>query len=254
MKKMTVYFLLMIGLTLSSYAATRGDVKILEAADTIKYRINNIAKNYLLLTEFPHKRGLTALFRHDLTALGKSFQEIALTTKDARTKGLLAYFAYQKARLEVLFDQHPSKEKASEIMGISESFVEGSEAIAKHHQYNFSLEEKMFKTTLSLSEHLEAIAKYYIAHSLAKSDPEILKKMHKESTAFTKLLQDIVHYKYTDNKTTRDRDSILLSWHTLKSYINQADKEDALPMVVSIGITHINTLLQNLGIYHSRNQ
>jgi len=254
MKKMLLYLFLLAGLTFSSHAATRGDVKVLEAADTIKYRVNNIAKNYLLLTEFPHKRGLVSLLHHELTALSKSFQEIALTTKDARTKGLLAYFAYQKARLEVLFDQHPSKEKASEVMGISESFVEGSEAIAKHHQYNFSLEEKMFKTTLSLSEHLEAIAKYYIAHGLAKSDPEILKKMHKESKTFTKLLQDIVRYKYTDKKTTRDRESILLTWHTLEPYINQAGKEDTLPMITSVGITHINTLLQNLGIYHSKNQ
>ncbi len=254
MKKLLLCLLLLAGLTLSSYAATRGDVKVLEATDTIKYRINDIAKNYWLLTEFPHKGALRSRLHHDLTALSQSFQAIALTTRDTRAKGLLTYFAYQKARLEVIFDQPPSREQASEVMGISEGLVEGAEAIAKHHQYDFSFEEKMFQTTLSLSEHLEAIAKYYMAHGLAKDDPEILKKMHKERQVFAHLLQDIVYYKYINQEMIQYRDSIIQTWHTLEPYINQADKKDTLPMMVSIGTTHINTLLQHLGAYHSKNQ
>ena len=254
MKKRVVYFFLLVGMAFSAHAATRGDVKVLEAADTIKYRINDLTKNYLLFTKFPHKRELSLALHHDLTALGKSFQEIALTTRDTRTKGLLTYFAYQKARLEVILGQHPSEKQASEIMNMSESLVEGAEAIARHHRYDFSLEEKMFKVTLSMSEHLEAIAKYYLAHGLAKNDSEILRKISRATKTFTKELEEITHYQYTGQKETKDRESILSTWRTLEPYINQVKKEDSLPMVVSTGVTHINALLQNLGIYHSKNQ
>lgn len=254
MKNTLKLLLLLVSIFSSIQAATLGDVKILEASDAIKYRINDFTKNYLLLTEFPHKRELSSTLHRDLVLLGKSFQEIAMTTRDVKTKGLLNFFAYQKARLEVILGQHPSKKQAPEIMEISESLVEGSEAIARHHRYNFSLEEKMFKTTLSISEHLEAVAKYYLAHHLEKNDPEILKKMSREAKEVEKKLQDITHYQYADKKVTKDKESILMTWHTLEPYINQAEKKDALPMVVNAGVTHINALLQSLGIYHSKNQ
>jgi len=37
-------------------AAVRGDVKVLEATETIRYRVNDLTKNYLLLYRFPAKR------------------------------------------------------------------------------------------------------------------------------------------------------------------------------------------------------
>jgi len=254
MIKTAIYVLVFACMTFPGFASTIGNVKVLEASDTIKYRINDLAKNYLLLTKFPHKRELSLVLHHDLAALGKSFQEIALTTRDAKTKGLLTYFAYEKARLEVILDQHPSQENAGEIMDISESFLEGAEAIARHHAYPFSPEEKMFKTTLSMSEHLESIAKYYLAHELTKNDPEILKKMGKETAVVSKDMEAIIRYRYTDETVAKARDSIVLTWQTLKPHIHQAQKEKGLPMVVNAGITHINTLLHKLGIYHSKNQ
>lgn len=254
MKKRVIYFFLFASMTFAAHAATRGDVKVLEASDMIKYHINDLTKNYLLFVKFPHKRELSLALHRDLSVLGKSFKEISLTTKDARTKGLLSYFAYQKAHLEVILSKPPSLKQASEIMNMSESFVEGAEAIARHHRYDFSLEEKMFKVTLSMSEHLEAIAKYYLAHSLAKSDLEILRKISRETKAFTKELEEVTHYPYTGQKEAKDRESILATWHILKPYIDKAEKEEGLPMVVSTGVAHINTLLQHLGIYHSKNQ
>ncbi len=256
MKKLIVPLLAgFMAMTFTCHAATRGDVKILEASDTIKYRINHLTQNYLLYTLFPHKRELSRVLKRDLEALNKSFQEIAVTTKDAHTRGLLAFFAYQKTRAEAILEQKPTRKLAEEVLDMSESLTEGADAIARHHKYDFSFEEKMFKITLMMSEHLEAIAKYYIAHHLDQSDPEILKKMSRTIKVFADELARIQQYKYKETKAEEAQKSLVAAWQTISPYLIRDLKDKAsLPMVVNAGVGYMNTLLQYLGIYHSKNQ
>ena len=254
MKRIMVCLLVMAGLSLTAGATTRGDVKVLEASDTIKYRMNDLAKNYFLLTQFPHKKELMLRMDSDFSTLNKSFQEIAVTTRDQRTKALLTFFAYKKTRLGEILKQPPSQKLSQEVLDISEGLLEGASVIAQQHKYNFSLEEKMYKVTLSMREHLEAIAKYYVARNLLNGNQDIVKKMNGEIKAYTEELPEIVHYAYTDGETDREKQSLLLTWKTLEPYVHQADKNAALPMVVDAGVTHMNTLLDRLGIYHSKNQ
>ena len=254
MKRIMVCVFLMVGLSLTAEATTRGDVKVLEASDTIKYRMNDLTKNYFLLTKFPHKRELKLKMDDDFSMLNKSFQEIAVTTRDQRTKALLTFFAYKKTRLGEILKRPPSEKRSREVLDICEGFLEGASVIAQQHKYTFSLEEKMYKATLSMREHLEAIAKYYVARNLVKDNQEVVKKMKSEIKAFTEELPEVAHYSYTDAKIARQKKSLLLTWKTLEPYVHQADKNATLPMVVDAGVTHMNALLDMLGIYHSKNQ
>ena len=249
-----VCLLLVTGLSLSAHATMRGDVKILEASDTIRYRINDLTKNYFLLTQFPQKRELMLKMDADFDALKKSIQEIAVTTRDQRTKALLTFFAYKKTRLEEILRLPPSRKLSQEVLDISEGFLEGASVIEQQHKYIFSLEEKMYKVTLSMREHLEAIAKYYVARNLVKDNHEMVKKIHGEIKAFTEELPEIAQYAYADKKANGDKKSLLLTWKTLEPYVRQSDKNTTLPMVVDAGVTHMNNLLNMLGIYHSKNQ
>jgi hypothetical protein len=254
MNRIIITIILLIGLASVSYASTRGDVNVLEASDAIKLHVNDLSKNYMLYARFPNKRQLLPILKQDIDALGKSFQKIAVTTKDARTKGLLAFFAYQKARIEEILAQKPSPDSVSEILGMSESFIEGANAIAHHHRYDFSFEEKMLMLTHSISQHLEGIVKYYVAYNNDKTDREILKKLDHEIKAFIEEFSQIQQYKYSDPKIVKERERIQATWLTIEPYLSNAQQDSSLPMIISMAVEHMNVLLQDLRIYHSKNQ
>ena len=253
MKRAAVVLALTAGLTLGIQAAVRGDVKVLEATDTIRYRVNDLTKNYLLYYLFPRKTGLKRKLAEDLQQLNKSFREIAVTTKDAKTKNLLAYFAYEKARMAELLNGKPTKQNLAELLLMSETFSEGADAIARHHSYNFSPEEKMFMQTRSMVQRLEEILKYYIAQAILNDDPQLRRKLTRAIHKFDDELAVINQYPYQDQKTLETRQRINMSWKTAEKYLRTEGKSH-IPLVLNAGGVHIEGFLNVLGIYHSKNQ
>jgi hypothetical protein len=239
--------------TLPSLAAVRGDVKVLEATETIRYRVNDLTKNYLLYFRFPHKFVFRKKIETDLQQLSKSLQIIAMTTKDSKTKNLLAYFAYEKARIEEILEKKPDADSLAEILAISEGFVEGADAIARHHAYDFNFEEKMFMQTRSMEQRLEEILKYYIAVQVIKNDSQLLKKMNQAMEDFRKKLKLINEYRYDDVATEEARKRLNKTWSVAEKYF-VAVKEKSLPLVLNVGAGRIETILAEIGIYHSKNQ
>jgi len=237
--------------SLPSLAAVRGDVKILEATETIRYRVNDLTKNYLLLYRFPAKRHLRQKLREDLEALTRSFQEISLTTKDIKTKNLLGYFAYEKARLEELLEAAPSKESLQEILEMSEGFIEGADAIARHHAYDFAFEERMFMHTRSMVQRMEEILKYYLATHLLPEDAQLRQKLQKAQEEFVSTLKLLNEYEYPEQETVRVRQRLNHTWNNATRALKGSED---LPLVLDVAGHRIETLLERIGIYHSKNQ
>ncbi len=254
MRKVIAVALVMAGMG-TLHAATRGDVKVLEASDTIRFVSDKLAREYLLYTLFPNKRSLQKNMDTHLKELPKSFQDIAVATKDDRTKGLLSFFTYQKARAdEIVREASPTKELADEMLEMSRSFVEGSESIARYHTYDFSFEENMFMLTRSMQRHLASLAKYYAAHQLFPDDPTLKERMEKARRLFDAELKTINEYHYKDEEMTRTRDTLNALWKNVRSYWDKGGSEGALPMVLSIATDRMIDLLDKLGVYHSKNQ
>jgi len=254
MKRTAVLFALVAGLTFGIQAAVLGDVKVLEATDAIRYRINDLTKNYLLYYLFPRKVNLKRRLAEDLRQLNESFREIAVTTQDAKTKNLLAYFAYVKAQLAELMEKRPTKRSLAELVVVSETFSEGADAIARHHSYNFSGEEEMFMRTRSMTQRLEEILKYYIAEAILNDDSQLKKKLLRSIRKFDKELAVVNQYAYKDQKTVEARQGINKSWEVAERYLESSEKKPHIPLVLDAGGTHIEGYLNILGIYHSKNQ
>ena len=254
MRKLIAVALVVAGMG-TLHAATRGDVKVLEASDTIRFVSDKLAREYLLYTLFPYKRSLKTYMDVQLEELPKSFQDIAVATKDERTKGLLSFFTYQKARAdEIVRSPSPTKELADEMLEMSRSFVEGSENIARYHTYDFSFEENMFMLTRSMQRHLASLSKYYAAHLLFPDDPDLAKRMEKARRLFDAELKTINEYRYKDEKMTRTRDRLNAIWKSTQPYWEKADDKTAMPMVLSLATDQMIDLLDKLGVYHSKNQ
>ena len=255
MKKMLLGIWLMAGMVTFSSAATRGDVKVLEAADTIRSVSDNLAQAYLLYTLFPQKKGLKEKMKSELEALPKGFQDIAVATRDERTRGLLSFFAYQKARADAIVQApRPSRELADEMLEMSQSFVEGAESIARHHAYNFSQEEQMFMLTRTMQRDLASLAKYYTAWQLFPDDPSLSQKIKKILEQFEGALKRLNTYPYKDPKMEQVRTTLNALWKTVRPYWEQKTPQGGLPLVLSLATDRMTDLLGTLGVYHSKNQ
>jgi hypothetical protein len=189
----------------------------------------------------------------DLGQLGRGLQTIATTTKDAKTKNILAYFVYEKARIGEILNRRPDRKSLEEILEMSESFVEGAEAIARHHTYDFAYEEKMYLRTRSLIQKLEEILKYYIASRMFPDDPELAKKMKRSLEDFRATMEQLNSYAYRDRDVEKVRKRLNAVWEKASVYLEKGRESD-LPLVMDLAAVRIETLLDQIGIYHSKNQ
>ncbi|NPA83643.1 MAG: hypothetical protein GXO38_04110, partial [Epsilonproteobacteria bacterium] len=156
-----------------------------------------------------------------------------------------------KARLEEILDAKPSKESLQEILEMSEGFIEGADAIARHHAYDFAFEERMFMHTRSMTQRMEEILKYYLAVHLLPEDAQLKQKLQKAQEEFVSTLKLLNEYEYPEEETLQVRTRLNHTWdNTSKSLQASAD----LPLVLDVAGRRIETLLERIGIYHSKNQ
>jgi len=253
LKTLFVPLSIFVIISLPLSAATRGDIKILEASESIRYQINDFTRLYLIHYLFPKKGRLLYRMRKDLAGLTSSFQEIAVTTKDSKTKTLLTYFAYQKARIEEIMEKQADPTRLREILELSESFVEGANFIARRHSYNYDFEEQMYMKTRSMIHSMEEILKYYIAEKIIKDDKNIKVKMRRYMEKFEEDLHAINEYDYNDLQVTKDRQILNQVWKMNQHYFDDESKS-YLPLVMSVSTERLESLLREIGTYHSRNQ
>ena len=147
MKKIFHASLLLLGLTLFSEAATRGDVKVIEASENIRYLSQKIVKNYLFFYKNQKQKETKKRLKKELNQLSNDLRIIATTTKDTDTKDILEFLAYSKDQIEQIFNEKADKEKAALMLDYSETLLEGADSIALAHKYNFSREEQMLMVT-----------------------------------------------------------------------------------------------------------
>ena len=243
---------LLAGLLSGMHAATRGDVRVLEAADSIRYNAIRMTREYLLYLIYPKKTALQGSLQKHFEALETDMHNIAVSTKDPKTKGVLKYFAFEKVRIGEMIKQKPSIENAGELIDFSESFVEGASAIARRHLYVPAPEEKMWITTRSFDQEVEEVIKYYLAAHLIKDDPELIHKREAATARIKQMLDVINAYPYTDElQPMRARLNHL--WETLEYYLGKVDKLP-LPIVTTLMGNELESSVDVLGVYHSKNQ
>jgi len=252
MKHILTYLLLWIGIAVWLEAAVRSDVVVIEASEGVQYSTQKIAKDYLLSYVYPEKRSFRKRVYNNLIVLDKNIKAIATHTKDKKTKGILSYFATEKAQIIELLNEKSTSEGAESMVGFSEIFVEGSKSISKHHSYNFSKEEKMLMLTREMSTLLENITKYYVAIGINVKDLSYRKNMKKMVSFFQEGLKNLNQYSYSD-ELKETKVYLNRSWRVMQAYLNKVDSLKA-PALLSISSKNIQMTLEKFSIYHSKNQ
>lgn len=252
MRQLVSLFAFLLGTTLYMPAATLNDVKILEASENIKYLTQNIAKNYLYLYIYPHKLHLKITIRDAIRDLEKNIQTIATTTKAAKTKELLDFFAYGKEQIKLLLEEKPDTVRAAEFLDFSEALTEGAQSIADAINYNYSFEDRMFLRSKHIEYLVEKLAKYYMASELNIDTKTINEDIPKTVAEVEKDLIKIQHYTYPETLNIQ-KASLAKLWGTSKHYYTTANQVK-IPALVLLATQGLQSIMTQIAIHHGKGE
>lgn len=252
MKNIFYVSLLFFAVTLFSDAATRGDVKVIEASENIRYLSQKLAKEYLFLYKYPEKVEMKGELAKLLLKLNDDFRIIATTTKDSDTKDILEFLAYSKDQIEQIFSEKPDTEKAALMLDYSETLLEGADSIASAHKYDFSEEEKMLMITKKMEYLLERITKYYMAINVGFVNATNKESMQASIDRFQENIEIVNVYKYP-SKQVREQVKMNISWEANKVFFAQS-QDLFIPKLMFSSVNYLENIMLQLALYHSKNQ
>lgn len=252
MKKIFHLCFLFVALTLLSHAATRGDVKVIEASENIRNLSQKMVKEYLFFYKYPERTEVKDNLKNILLKLNDDFRTIATTTKDTDTKDVLEFLAYSKDQIEEIFTEKPDTEKVALMLDYSETLLEGANSIASAHKYDFSNEEKMLMTTKKMDYLLERIIKYYMALNVGFNTPTNQEAMQEAMREFEENIENINLYKYPEAQA-KIQDKINMSWEANKVFLAKSTKL-FIPKLMFSSTEHLENMIADIALYHSKNQ
>ncbi len=232
--------------------ATRGDIKVIEASEDIRYLSQKIVKDYIYFFKNQNKLIVKQSLEQALFELSEDLRIIATTTKDTDTKDILEFLAYSKDQIDEIFLGKPNKEKVALMLDYSETLLEGADSIANAHKYNFSQEEEMLMITKEMEYLLERITKFYMAVHVGFDSPTNKDQMRESILQFENNMKQITRYEYP-NEFNDVQVSIKQSWRINKTFF---DKSESLfiPKLMFISIDYMEELVLKIALYHAKNQ
>ena len=252
MKKLFRVSLLLLSMSILCQAATRGDVKVIEASENIRYLSQKIVKDYLFLYKNPEQIDVKNRLKSELQKLSSDLRIIATTTKDSDTKDILEFLAYSKDQIEEIFNEKADKENAALMLDYSETLLEGADSIALAHKYDFSNEEKMLMATKKLEYLLERVTKYYMALNTGFANETNKEQLNRAMIQIEENLVKFSMYDYPEEMkiTQKKLDS---SWTSNRVLFHKSGSL-FIPKLMFISVSNLESTLSQLALYHSKNQ
>ncbi len=232
-------------------AATRGDIKMIEASENIRYLSQKMVKDYLFYYKNQDSISAKSGLVNILAQLTDDFRIIATTTKDSDTKDILEFLAYSKDQIEEIFSEKADKEKAALMLDYSETLLEGADSIANTHKYNFSYEEEMLMITKEMEYLLERITKYYMALNVGFNS-NINKEQMQESVAqLEENIERINQYEYSA-EFQEVQTAMNESWRVNKILFEKSESL-FIPKLMFMSISYMENIVLQIALYHSKN-
>ena len=233
-------------------AATRGDIKVIEASENIRYLSQKMVKDYLFFYKNQDKVEVKRGLNRALDKLTDDFRIIATTTKDGDTKDILEFLAYSKDQIEQIFKEKADKERVALMLDYSETLLEGADSIANAHKYDFSEEEKMLMVTKEMEYLLERVTKYYMAIHVGFNNDINKEQMQESITKLEENIAQINNYIYPA-EFQKAQVKMNESWKANKRFFDQSETL-FIPKLMFTSVDYMEDVVVQIALHHSKNQ
>jgi len=234
------------------FGASRGDVNIIEATESIRYLSQKMAKEYLYLYKYPDNHSVKSQLYATLKKLEENLRIISAATKDTDTNDILDFLAYSKEHIYEIIKKEPTKDRIALMMDYSETLLEGADSIALNHAYAFSDEEKMLVVSKNISYLLERAFKYYLARYIGLDTQINRQQLSRSMEELQMQLEKVNTYAQYPERMIEVKRSINEVWKHSAPYIED-DKSYFIPSLLFDNITFLEKNLDELVLYHGKN-
>jgi len=252
MKKLLNILWIIVLLSIYTSASTRGDVKIIEASETIRYLGQKISKEYLYLYQNPKKIELKEQLDEDIKLLEQSIIDIKTINNNKDSKNILDFLTYNKNDVKKLINKSVDRKKAILMLDYSESFLEGANLIENAHRYNFSVEEKILMSLKDIEYLLQRISKYYMAYILNIDKDVNFKNMSSAILKIEEILKVINSYNYP-KRLFMEVKNMNSSWIKNKKFLYKV-RQLCIPNLMLISTITFENSIKKIALYHKQNQ
>ena len=229
---------------------TRGDVKIIEATENIRYLSQKIAKEYLYVYNYPQNAEIKKRLYQTLGELRENLKTISAVTTDEDTNNVLDFLAYSQEEILTLLNKEPTKELLVSLLDYSDTLQEGAESIGKTYAYDFTREESMLVASKNVSFLLERVIKYYMALYSgydSKNNRQELRRSVKELAHYMNTLNG---YAYPE-EIVNIRSKINMIWKRDAEVIGAIDRF-FVPSLLFDSVVYLEEQVDMLALYHSQ--
>jgi hypothetical protein len=251
MQKKTYILLLLVLFTKSSFALTRGDIKIIEARENIQYLGQKISTDYFLLYKRPNDFILKNKFQKNIQDIEKNIQDIRNTTKNKVTINILDFYLYRLDYIKELPLIKPQHSDARRLLGASEYFLEGATSISEQHQYKSSKEERMLRHCKKLKYLVESVSMYYMAYQIGLRETKSDVEMQRAIQNINKKLITITKYNYPFILNEK-LEKLKIIWKYNQTYFEDLEKTSYTNLLLSSN-SYIKSLVIELEKHHKQN-
>jgi hypothetical protein len=240
-------------------SATRGNIRILEKTENIRFLTENITKDYIYLykekvenKESLEKNPQIKKIKKKIEMLNNNLIIIAKTTRDKDTKNIIDFLAYTKNEMNDLLKKEIKKEQVFLILDYSEIMIEGVESISQNHKYSYSKEEKMIMNIKEIDFLLERLLKFYIVIDLGLNSQTNKEQLSNLIKKIDRKIDNVNRYTYPDEYIYTKR-YINKSWKKNKEQLLKID-EYSIPNLLLLSIKDLKESFSKLENYHNQNQ
>jgi len=252
MKNSLRFLAIVIFMPLFVDAATRSDIKIIEASEDIRYLSQKIEKDYLFYYKYPEQYRVKKNLINSLNDLAKDLRMIASATEDVDTKNILEFLSYSKSEINDMVSAEPNEENAALMLDHSETLLEGADSIENMHTYDFSTEEKMIMLTKRFEYLLQRVLKYYLAINSGFDNSANSEYFSKSLNEIETSISELGKYQYPAD--VKDLQTELIDyWQTNRDFFKNEEKI-FIPKLMFISISYLEDIVAKLELHHSKNQ
>jgi hypothetical protein len=234
----------------SASVVTRGNVKIIEASEEIRFVSQELAKTYLYMYKAPRKDLIRDALKKMLLRLNESLRTIKSTTKDSDTKDILEFLAYSKDQIAQIIADDLNEENAALMLDYSETLLEGADSIAAAHAYAFSEEERMLIVSKKMEYLLERMMKYYFAIHLGFNNATNREQLVRAVEKFEELLEQLETYGYPQEMISVTS-ALKRAWRANMRFFS--DEKLFIPKLMLLSTDRTESLIGQIALYHNKN-
>ncbi len=250
-KKLYNISILFILVSTYLYSSTRGDIKIIEASENIRYLSQKISKEYLYFYKNSKKIDIKEQLNKDIKNLEQSIEDIYNISSSRDSDNILNFLKNNIENIKKLINREVNKTEAINILNYSESFLEGANKIEKQHKYKFSPEEEMLMSLKNIEFLLQKISKYYIAYTLNINKKDSIYNIKSTISQIDNILNKINKQTYPKKvfNEVREANSIWIKHKELFYKLPQLK----IPNLIFISTVILEDKIKKIASYYGQN-